>query len=193
MHQHLRMLRAHTLVHIVAAVLLAALLGACQQGRSTVLLEGEAPAMESRTYAWVQERIEAPEGSARVYEQEVEAELQRLIDEAFAARGFAVADEEDAGFLVTMRLDVTLDTRRYDPFFAVYSLQQFERGHLTLAALAPVSYQPFWIARGNAVLRETKRAMTRETVQWIEVDEEREWDVARLANAVMETFPRVDG
>lgn len=193
MHQHLGMLRATTLLHVLTALLAAALLGACQQGRSTVLLEAEAPAMESRTYAWVQERIDAPEGSAPVYEQEVEAELKRRIDEALAARGFAVADEEDAGFLVTMRLDVTLDTRRYDPFFAVYSLEQFERGHLTLAALAPVSYQPFWIARGNAVLRETKRAMTRETVQWIEVDEEREWDVARLANAVMETFPRVDG
>lgn len=193
MHQHLVMLRAHSLLHVLAVLFLACLVGSCQGTRSTVLVEGEAPAMETRTYAWVQERIEAPEGSAPVYEQEVEAELRRLIDAELASRGFTAADEDDAGFLVTMRLDVTLDTRRYDPYFAIYSQEQFERGHLTLAALAPISYQPFWMARGNEVLRETKRAMTRETVQWIEVDEERSWDLPRLVNAVMETFPRGDG
>lgn len=190
------MLRARSIPAALAlalvAPLAASLLASCQSGGATVLLEGETPALENRSYAWVDERIEKPADSAPVVDEEVEAEVRLLIDERLAARGFRQADEDDAGFLLTLRLDATLDTRQHDPYFAIYALEQFERGHLTLAALAPVSYQPFWIARSNIVLRATKRSMTRDTVTWIEVDEEREWDVPRLVKSVMETLPRHD-
>ncbi|MEL6908204.1 MAG: hypothetical protein AAFP22_22540, partial [Planctomycetota bacterium] len=134
-------------VLLLPLVLLASLLAVSGCGDRTLVHAGniDHPALEAQTYAWVDERIEGPSPSESA-EDGVVDEARARIDAQLAAGGLRPAPEEDAALLLALRVDVTREIRQFDPYFAIYSMERYEKGHLSFAALEPISYVELWRA-----------------------------------------------
>ncbi|MEO1699884.1 MAG: hypothetical protein AAFU73_21550 [Planctomycetota bacterium] len=185
-------MRCSTLL-LLPLVLVASLLALPGCGDRTRVHVGDIdhPALEAQTYAWVDERVEGPSPSESA-ETEVVDETRALIDAQLAAGGLRPAPEEDAALLLALRVDVTREIRQFDPYFAIYSMERYEKGHLTFAALEPISYVELWRASTSHNLRVTERAMSRAKPKWEDHPEERDWQLERMVGDVLEAFPTLD-
>lgn len=178
---------------LLPLVLVAALSALSACGDRTRVHAGnlDHPALEAQTYAWVDERIEGPSASDPA-EDDVVADARARIDAQLAAGGLRPAPEDDAALLLALRVDVTREIRQFDPYFAIYSMERYEKGHLTFAALEPISYLELWRASTSHNLRVTERAMSRSKPKWEDHPEDRDWQLERMVGDVLEAFPTLD-
>ncbi len=183
----------HGMVRLLLTSLLASSFGlfsaSCVTSSTEHIDEGRLELFEQRTYAWVDEPIAGPEGSTREELTELTREARSLLTAALAERGFRGVREGDAAILMSLRLDVTEETRELDPYFAQDQAERYETGHLSLAAFAPITYEDVWRARSEAKLRTTAQGLGTLRVRWKELDEERSWQLEELAGAIVERRP----
>ena len=187
------MSHVHGMVRLFLTSLLAssfALFSAsCVTSSTEHVEEGRLQLFEQRTYAWVDEPIAGPEGSTREELTELAREARSLLTAALAERGFRGVREGDAAILMSLRLDVTEETRELDPYFAQDQAERYETGHLSLAAFAPITYEDVWRARSEVKLRTTAQGLGTLRVRWKELDEERSWQLEELVGAIVERIP----
>lgn len=169
--------------------MLALTLASCVTSQTELLDEERIELLQERTYAWVDEPVQGPEGATREDLDELAREARELLTEALAERGFRAVSKSDAAVLMALRLDVTEEERQVDPFFAQDQLERYENGHLSLAAFAPITYADVWRGRSEVKLRTTAQGLGTLRIRWKELDEERSWKLDSLVDAVVKRLP----
>ena len=139
------------------------------------------------TYAWSPELVAsgAPVGAA------LGPAIRRQVDRALAARGLRPAPPEEADLLV--RDEVRVETRlvEKDPYYAVFfTVERHEHGALTLALLDPATGATLWRATGERRLRVASKGYGMFHLEWLETNEERDWSLPELVDAIFGRFPR---
>lgn len=179
------------LAPFVAAVALA--LPGCVNSKSEVLDASRLDVFEAKSFAWVEEPMEAPKIDGvtvtRIRDDELIAQTRRELTAQLVDLGYRITSEEGAAVHLALRLDVSEEQRQNDPFFTVDPFERFERGHLTLAAFVPVTYEPVWRASAALKLRDTARGMGQSEIRWEALDEARDWRLPKLGRAVLKKLP----
>lgn len=175
-----------------AAVLALGLPG-CVTSKSEFLDASRLDVFEAKSFAWVEEPVEPPEAEGvmvtRVRDDELVAETRQELTAQLLERGFRMTAEDDAAVHLALRLDVSEEQRQNDPFFTVDPFERYERGHLTVAAFVPVTYEPVWRASAALKLRDTARGMGQAEIRWETLDETRDWRLEKLGKAVLKKLP----
>ena len=177
-----------TLLHLFVALTAALALFSCAGETRVHTNNLDRSALEAGTYAWVDERIEGPPEAIRAESRLLE-DARAALDEGLAARGMRSVSEAEAGLLFALRLDTTVEIRQFDPQFAIYSLERYEKGHLTLAALEAVTFRELWRATESRSVRVTERALSRGKPVWETLDAEQDWQLEPMAERVLRAFP----
>lgn len=176
---------------LLTPLALIAAVGACTEPAERTPAHEAFTALAAEAYAWAAEPMDGPERAQQMLDDDLLEEARGALESALSSQGFRVVDEDDADFMLAFRVDVTSETRTNDPFFSVYSVERFERGHLTLAAFTPLLFDDLWEGRADIKLRDTARAIANQDLEWTELDETRSWDFDAMARNLARRMAKV--
>ncbi len=171
-----------------AALLGAGLVASC----STVRIEtdGDLRLEPGTTYRWVQSdglNVNRQGLQGEVPWSELRAALSRRMQE----RGLMEVASPEAQVTAQMTLDFDIVTRENDPYFDFYVASRYERA--TLRLILREGQEHMWVGKDSRRLRYVEQMQgSMVTPSWIDVDEEREWDVEDFVDGLIAALPMRD-